>query len=288
MRKEKNDPVPLDVIQNIEFEILKYIRDVCDANGLRYYLAYGTLIGAVRHQGFIPWDDDMDIHMPRPDYMKFVEIVKANPHPYYKLISRETEPFFTHILAKMIDTRTKLTQKTLWKEKVQLGLFVDIFVLDGAGNTLEQAEETYLKAFACYRKWEDSNTRMFYPQKGKFYTFRKWLSHFPERVFGVRYWMDKHFELCMQSDYDSCAYVSALSAGTPQPSRNIWKRNAFGDGKYVTMNSEAFRAPSDWDAVLRPEYGGYMEPPPSYLCHPHHPYDLKILDSSLLLRGQDE
>ncbi len=274
----KTQTVSLKTIQNLEFEILKYIRDICDANGLRYYLAYGTLIGAVRHQGFIPWDDDMDIHMPRPDYMKFVEIVKANPHPYYKLISRETEPRFTLLVAKMIDSRTKLTQISLWKEKVQLGLFVDIFVLDGAGNTLEEAEAIYQKGYDCFQHWGNANTRMFYPGKGKFYSFRKWIRYSPERYYGVRRWMDRHFSLCVQKTYDTCEYISAMAAGTPQASRNVWRRDSFGVGKNVIFNEEVFRAPANWDAVLRPEYGGYMEPPPPYLQFAHHVYNLEVPD----------
>ena len=278
MKNTKDDVVPLKTIQNLEFEILKYIRDICDSNSLRYYLAYGTLIGAVRHQGFIPWDDDMDIHMPRPDYMKFVEIVKANPHPYYKLISRETEPRFTLLLAKMIDTRTKLTQISPWKEKIQLGLYVDIFVLDGAGDSLEEAEKTYQEGYKCFQHWGNANTKMFYPGKGKFYSFRKWIRYSPERYYGVRRWMDRHFSLCVQKSFDACEYVSAMAAGTPQASRNIWKRESFGAGKNVIFNDEVFRAPEDWDAVLRPEYGGYMEPPPPYLQLAHHVYDLVVPD----------
>ena len=73
MAMDQENTVPLPVIQNGLFGILKYIRDVCDRNGLKYFLAYGTLIGAVRHQGFVPWDDDMDIQMPREDFLKFAE-----------------------------------------------------------------------------------------------------------------------------------------------------------------------------------------------------------------------
>ena len=274
----KTDSIPIEVIQNLEFGILKYIRDVCDANDLRYYLAYGTLIGAVRHQGFIPWDDDVDIHMPRPDYMKFVDIVKKDPHPYYKLISRETEPQFTLLLPKMIDTRTKLDQISLWKEKVQLGVYVDIFVLDGAGATLEEAETTYQIAYDIFQHWDNANTRMFYPGKGPFYTFRKWIINTPKRIYGVRRWMDRHFEFSIQKPYDAFEYVGAMAASTPQASRNIWKRASFGTGKEVTFNGESFKAPDDWDAILRPEYGGYMEPPPPYLQVAHHVYNLEIPD----------
>ena len=282
MMKRKTANVPLEVIQNGEFRILQYIKGICDQNNLKYYLAYGTLIGAVRHQGFIPWDDDMDIHMPREDYLKFVEIVKKDPHPYYRLISRETSPKFTHILSKVIDTRTHLTQKTSWSEKVQLGIYVDIFILDGAGSSRVEAEATYLAALSCFRQWEKAVRIMFPPGKDKKLSFRKWLRHIPAKLLGVRYFMDKHAELCAQKSFYDYDYVGAMSAGTRNPSRNVWLQEWFGDGTDVIFNGEVFRAPQNWDAVLRSEYGDYMALPPAEKRRSTHRYVLEIPDPAVL------
>lgn len=84
----------LTKVQELEFGILQFIKKVCDENQIRYYLAYGTLIGAVRHKGFIPWDDDIDIMMPRKDYKKLLAILNEQQHPYYKLISADTDKRF--------------------------------------------------------------------------------------------------------------------------------------------------------------------------------------------------
>ena len=72
----------VDEMKAIELDMLKDISNFCDNNGIRYYLCGGTLLGAVRHKGFIPWDDDMDIAMPRPDYEKFLEIFNTQSHRY--------------------------------------------------------------------------------------------------------------------------------------------------------------------------------------------------------------
>ncbi len=279
-----SNDVPLQAIQNCEFLILKYIRDVCEQNGLRYYLAYGTLIGAVRHQGFIPWDDDMDIHMPREDYLKFVEVVQNNPHPFYRLLSKETSKKYSFIWAKVIDTRTKLEENTAWKEREKLGLFVDIFVLDGAGNSQKEAEDTYRKAFSIFRQYRRAVKRMYYPGESGFVSLLRWIYHIPQRILGVRYWINRHEAYCLQKDYDDCEYVAALGAGTDEPSRNVWKRAYFGKGTDVVFNGERFRAPDNWDAVLRPEYGDYWELPPLEAQRSNHPVTtLEITDPSFLV-----
>ncbi len=279
------DTIPLKVIQNCEFDILKYIKSVCDQNGLKYFLAYGTLIGAVRHQGFIPWDDDMDIHMPREDYMRFVEIVQHNPHPYYKLISKETSPIYNYIWAKLIDSRTELIQISPIKQRVPLGLFVDIFILDGAGDTIEEAEKAYDHAYSVYRHRIKvaATVKMGAPvliqKESIIQTAFKWSKHILKRLTGARYWMNLHEKICLQRAYHDSEYVSAFGAGTYPPSRNVWKRDSFGEGTDVIFNGEIFRAPCNWDEVLRPEYGDYMTLPPPEKRQSKHTYEIHMNQS---------
>ena len=274
--------VPLAAIQNGEFEILKYIRDICDQNGLLYFLAYGTLIGAVRHQDFVPWDDDMDIHMPREDYLKLVDFIKKNPHPYFRLISPETSPTFKRTTAKMIDSRTRLMRISRWAENVPLGIYVDIFLLDGAGNTREEAEAAYDVAYSIYLRLRKAGKKMFYKQENGFVSFARWIYHIPERFRGSRYWINEHISYCRQKSYYDYEFVAAMGACTRRASRNVWKRESFGDGTDVLFRGEVFRAPSDWDAVLRPEYGNYMVPPPPEKQKSHHKYTLEISDPAVL------
>lgn len=280
---KKDEAVPLSLIQNGVFEILKYVRDVCDQNRLTYYLAYGTLIGAVRHQGFIPWDDDIDIHMPREDFLRFAEIVTRRPHPYYRLLSKETSEGYTRIMAKVIDSRTILTQKICLDDGTEpLGLYLDIFLLDGAGNTREEAVKTYQQAYSIYRHWERSIKKAFFEGQNGLYTFLLWLKHTPERAAGMRYWMKKHDEICERHPYAESIYVGAMGAGTWNPDRNIWKKEWFGDGRDAVFNGEIFRVPDNWDAVLRPEYGDYWTLPPEDERRPHHSFSLEIPDPGVM------
>lgn len=269
---QKKSSMSLEEIQHSLFDILKYIRDVCEQNGLRYYLAYGTLIGAVRHQSFIPWDDDADIHMPRKDYEAFLRIVTEQQHPFYKLVSRETNPKYNRLWARVVDSRTRTYQKSSWIQGVPVGLFVDIFILDGAGNTEQEAFETYRNAYAIFLHYHRAIRKMFVLKQKRFISFIKWVYHVPEKIRGTGYWIDRHISYCKQKDYDRYEFIGALGAGTKDPARNIWDKDWFGEGTVVFINGEHFCAPVNWDAVLRPEYGDYMALPPLEDQHPKHSY----------------
>ena len=258
--------------QTIILDILKYVKSVCDKNEIKYYLAYGTLIGAVRHQGFIPWDDDIDIFMPRDDYYKFIEAVSRDNHPYYKIVSRDTHKDFTAPLPKVIDTRTKLVQDYGFIEKVELGLYIDIFIIDGAGNSYDKALDTYRQSYKLYKNWIYSDTKMFVPRSNKLISLYRWLKHIPEKSKGIYYWLDKLDEYDSKLSSYSSEYIGALTAGTPEAERNVWHCSYLGEGILVTFENCQFRAPNQYDKLLRLEYGDYMQLPSADKQKSHHYY----------------
>ena len=121
------------------YAIMCQFGDFCKAHGLRYQLFGGTLLGAVRHQDFIPWDDDVDLAMPRPDYDKFIALYKRSPWPGTRLV---TLPF---TFAKITDTRTRREEGL--KRRYTTGADVDIFPIDGAvaDNAFVSMQEAYMR-----------------------------------------------------------------------------------------------------------------------------------------------
>lgn len=110
-------------------EILKSVDAVCRAHNLTYYIEAGTLLGAVRHQGFIPWDDDIDIIMPRPDYDRLMAHADQwLPQPLRMMTGRNSQDYL-HAFAKVVDSSTHLVERG-----VEMGLYVDIFPIDGMSN----------------------------------------------------------------------------------------------------------------------------------------------------------
>lgn len=124
-------------LNNLQLKLLQmmsWLHLFCVSNGLRYYALGGTMLGAVRHKGFIPWDDDIDIGMPRNDYNRFIELIGNKPIKSYFLETPESESFaFRYPYSKLYDMQTSLVENT-WP-KLKRGAFIDVFPLDGFGNT---------------------------------------------------------------------------------------------------------------------------------------------------------
>lgn len=258
-------------MQNIELDILIFLKNICEKNNLKYYLAYGTLIGAIRHGGFIPWDDDIDVMMPREDYEKLIEIVNnSNNNTTYKMICIDSDANFTAPLAKIIDTRTKLVQHYGFIEKIELGVYIDIFIIDGVPGNYENGKKYYDEAYAIYRKWSAANTMMFQPRVNKIVSFLRWIKRIPLKIIGYKYWLNKLEEHNKRYSFYNCEYVSVLEAGTKVASRNVWPRSYFGDKRKVIFENQEFAVPDNYDAILRAEYGNYMKLPPIDKQISHH------------------
>ena len=124
----------LDQVKRKELEILKYVVAVCQRLGCRYYLSYGSLLGAIRHRGFIPWDDDIDISMPRADFNKFQAWVTSaeNADGRFVTLHPGCKGYPYHYI-KVVDTTTRLIDTDL-NDFAGNGLWIDIFPLDGVNS----------------------------------------------------------------------------------------------------------------------------------------------------------
>ena len=117
-------------LQTEELSVLNEIKRVCDRNGIKYYITAGTLLGAVRHGGFIPWDDDVDIVMKREDYERFGRICRAELRPGFFYQSEQTERDYPFGFAKVRKDNTSVREKILDGLEIHKGCYVDIFPLD--------------------------------------------------------------------------------------------------------------------------------------------------------------
>lgn len=268
-----SEEITLKESQQLVFEILKFYKQICDENNLTYYIAYGTLIGAVRHHGFIPWDDDIDVLMPRKDYNKLVEIM-SNIDGRYKLVSYENNNKFTAPLPKIIDTKTELVQKYDFYERVPLGVYIDIFILDNAGNDFQEASSFYQNVYSIYRKWLKSDLKLFLNNKSKFRSILGFVKRLPYKIHGISYYLRRYTEYSSSYIDVNTKYVAATNAGTPEAERNVFLASDFGEGIDILFEDVCFRAPNNYQKLLEVEYGDYMKLPPKEKQVSHHMYEL--------------
>ena len=114
---------------------LQWFHHFCSEHNLRYYAVGGTCLGAVRHKGFIPWDDDIDVGMPRKDYKKFLELTSAiQDNELYKVEYLPSKHGFTYPYCKLYDIGTTLIENSRYK--IKRGIYIDVFPLDGIGLSL--------------------------------------------------------------------------------------------------------------------------------------------------------
>ena len=126
--------------KKIQLQILSAINEFCEKNTIKYSLAYGTLLGCIRHKGYIPWDDDIDIMMLREDYDKFL---KTFSHKYYKVVDKEQKSGYWHPYGKVYDNRTIIEEFS--NMPLQIGINVDIFPVDNLPDKLSDCKKLYRK-----------------------------------------------------------------------------------------------------------------------------------------------
>lgn len=261
----------LEEIHSRTLDLMDHIHNLCDSNGLSYYLHYGTLIGAVRHNGFIPWDDDFDIAMKREDFDKFCSIVENAHHPYYRLCNRANTENYYYGIPRYVDTRYKYVSKLSCIKEAEMGIFVDIYPLDNLGNTPEEAKrikQQVLKLnteFIIYMNWR--STRAWY------YTIPRIPLHIYYRLkHGRKFWL-KVDDLVRESikkltnESDEIIGLACWDA-TVWPLRKEW----FDEPVLHSFEDRQYWIPKEYDSILRQIYGDYMKLPPESERIPHHPY----------------
>lgn len=231
-------------IKGIEFNILKDFATFCDKHKIPYFLAYGTLLGAVRHKGFIPWDDDIDVVMLRSDYNRFSELMNKesiSSHLEWRSIENGKwyEPF-----GKLFDIRT-----TAYKNENKGGLWIDVFPLD-------YYDEKVLKKNLLLRKIHIAKTTTHFSlnKKGMAKLFLKVL-FYRKNLFDLsKNILSKALSVEKNDRISNMVWAS--------DDRDVFDISLFENISEVSFEGDKFKTVAEWDKYLKQIYGNYMELPP--------------------------
>lgn len=257
--------VDLNELKTIELQIMVKIHEFCEKNGIYYCLAYGTLIGAIRHNGFIPWDDDIDIIMPRPDYDRFIEEFGDYASQNNLCIaSNKTKPHMCRAFAKICDTRT-IQFEPKYKDNDSRGVFVDVWPLDGYPKGWVSRKIHQFRLFSQFVILYASLTNIEYIPSQQL--LKRMLIRLCQNVDSEK--LLTKFELNTRKyPFDNSDWVTCSSA-KPE----MFKKSWFLDRFLVDFEGNNFYAPVGYDEYLRCRYGDYMKLPPKEQQKPHHVID---------------
>lgn len=260
-------------LQLKELESLVYFNDFCQRNELRYYLLGGCVIGAIRHGGFIPWDDDIDIIMPRRDYERMLRLWKQQESGERFLMLKTDGKIFTgNCFATLIDTSATMVKENQKDIEVPHGIVTDIFPMDGCPDKKLQRYFQYYHAM-MYSLFITE----FVPEKhGKAMRFicSLLLKLAPSREIRTKIWK-KHEQKMKKYGFNTHKKCTELCAG-PHYMLNEYPQVAFAKAEYHEFEGLSVPLPQGYDEYLTMAFGDYMQMPPEDKQIPHH--DLVALD----------
>jgi lipopolysaccharide cholinephosphotransferase len=238
-------------LQIEELAVLKEFLRICTLTSLRYYFIGGSLLGAVRHKGFIPWDDDVDVGMPRPDFDRFAAVCSQDLDSRYTWQTYLTEPVFPFMFGKLLRNGTEIYDAATAHLPIQHSVGIDVFPLDGTPDraVARLAHKSLIKLGLIRVA---AGTQRSGPRAA--------LATIT-RAMPRRWGISLCEALARRSRFEKSRYVVNLG-GAYGYSKEAVPREWFGDGDELEFEGLAVCCPEKWDAYLTHIYGAYMTPPP--------------------------
>lgn len=255
-------------------DILSYFQDFCKKNDIKFFLAYGTLLGAVRHKGFIPWDDDIDVIMTRKNFDKLCSAFqKRKGSRRYELLSLKTSKLYDLPLPKVIDTTTVLDQYLYEKKPYDLGAYIDVFIFDGVSDNKLFRFIQFKLIRILLMCWYLLNLKLNVRKKRSFIKYIMAIAIRPAlKLIGSR-------NLCKAIDFVARFFNNGknilgdqLTFCEREPERELMPLLWFENGKKVVFEGRVYDGPSHIHEYLSKNYGNYMELPPENQRVSNHTY----------------
>lgn len=257
----------MEEIHEVTLGILRKIDEIATRENMTYYMAYGTLIGVIRHQGFIPWDDDLDLMMLREDYDRLIDYFETHEKELYpyKIFTPQNNKKYPHMIARVCNVEYPVVVEN--EQECGMGVFIDIYPMDGVGSDLS--------AWRRMLKWRQQLIAgSFYATRLRFERPKKWY-RIPDRF--VLYLFAK----CVGRDFffrrleaykDRFAWEESRYIGCAVWEQDTYEKCDFENVIRMPFEDLSVMVPAEYDRILRPLYDDYMLLPPKENRKPHHNY----------------
>lgn len=255
----------LKKLQDLELEMMLRIDDICRAHKLNYYLMGGSLIGAVRHKGFIPWDDDIDLGMPRPDYERFLSIAEEELGEEYGILTPYNTENYQFTFSKVINKKMKIIYKSARKTN-EWNIWIDVFPLDsmpeyGLKFLLRKYYLLLRRAMVMLSVFEnvvstEKKERPFYENMLIFLAERIDFS----KLLNTKKEILKFDRALKHYDFSKGPYI--VNAMGLYKFKTVFERTVYGQKTQLEFEGHMLRVPEQYDYFLKRLYGDYMQLPP--------------------------
>lgn len=254
-------------------DVLKEFIKICEENHLTYFCAGGTVLGTVRHKGMIPWDDDIDINMPRPDFDRFFEICRNRDMGNYEIVTPENTPDYPLHFCKMCNRNTTLIEDH--NVPCLIGLYIDIFPMDGTCDDVEDAYaimqhyhklKNRLQAISTHNTFADYLKLLLTPKEWGRFVY-KTIGFFARKQYRKSL-IERLDAICRSHSYENAKTVTLYSGAYGR--RDIYPKEWFRGTTKAVFEGVEVDLPVDYEEYLSQLYGDYMQLPPVEQRISHH------------------
>lgn len=254
----------MDLLHRVDLEIVNEVVRICREHDLKYYMLGGTMLGAIRHKGFIPWDDDIDLGMPREDYEKFLQVAPKELSPHLKVVNYRNDPNFMYYITRILDTETRVVEERIGNENKYTHASIDIFPVDGTPNNALLRKIYFFRVLyhralmsLCYKDSIDRKRKRGGAEKALLWVMERIPIEKMTTPYKQKCKIDK---LLRSQKVEGSKYIGNIMGA--YRTREIVPAEYYGEGKLYDFEDIQLVGMDMYHEYLTYTYGDYMQLPP--------------------------